>query len=107
MLKRIVHPSTFLVTFVTLLHLNLSKPQGKHLLRTADAIIVCEGRKTLANLYRQWVEAPDASARSCSMRALILLSHLSNACSISPEVVLGCSRHSFIPTSTSSVNSCH
>jgi len=32
------------------------------LLRTADAIIVCEGRKTLANLYRQWVEAPDVSA---------------------------------------------
>jgi len=62
MLKRIVHPSAFLVTFVTLLHLNLSKPQRKHLLRTADAIVVCEGRKTLANLYRQWVEAPDASA---------------------------------------------
>ena len=62
MLKRIVHPSAFLVTFVTLLHLNLSKPQRRHLLRTADAIIVCEGRKTLANLYRQWVEAPDASA---------------------------------------------
>ena len=62
MLKRIVHPSAFLVTFVTLLHLNLSKPQRKHLLRTADAIVVCEGRKTLANLYRQWVEAPDVSA---------------------------------------------
>jgi len=62
MLKRIVHPSAFLVTFVTLLHLNLSKPQRKHLLRTVDAIVVCEGRKTLANLYRQWVEAPDASA---------------------------------------------
>jgi len=62
MLKRIVHPSAFLVTFVTLLHLNLSKPQRRHLLRTADAIVVCEGRKTLANLYRQWVEAPDASA---------------------------------------------
>jgi hypothetical protein len=62
MLKRIVHPSRILVTFVTLLHLNLSKPQRKHLLRTADAIIVCEGRKTLANLYRQLVEAPDASA---------------------------------------------
>jgi len=62
MLKRIVHPSRILVTFVTLVHLNLSKPQRKHLLRTADAIIVCEGRKTLANLYRQWVEAPDASA---------------------------------------------
>jgi len=62
MLKRIVHPSAFLVTFVTLLRLNFSKPQHKHLLRTADAVIVCEGRKTLANLYRQWVEAPDASA---------------------------------------------
>ncbi len=62
MLKRIIRQSAFLVTFITLLHLNLSKPQRKHLLRTADAIIVCEGRKTLANLYRQWVEAPDASA---------------------------------------------
>jgi hypothetical protein len=62
MLKRIVHQSAFLVTFVTLLHLNLSKPQRKHLLRTVDAIVVCEGRKTLANLYRQWVDAPDASA---------------------------------------------
>jgi hypothetical protein len=62
MLKRIVHPSQLLVMFVTLLHLNISKPQRKHLLRTADAIIVCEGRKTLANLYRQWVEAPDVSA---------------------------------------------
>ena len=62
MLKRIVHPSAFLVTFITLLQLNLTKPQRKHLLRTVDAIIVCEGRKTLSNLYRQWVEAPDASA---------------------------------------------
>lgn len=62
MLKRIVHPSSFLVTFVTLLHLNFSKPQRKHLLRTADAVIVCEGRKTLANLYRQLVDAPDVSA---------------------------------------------
>jgi hypothetical protein len=42
--------------------LNLSTPQIKHILRTADAIIVCEGRKTLANLYRQWVGAPDVSA---------------------------------------------
>jgi len=62
LLKRIIHQSTFLVTFVELLRLNLTKPQRKHLLRTADAIIVCEGRKTLANLYRQWVEAPDVSA---------------------------------------------
>lgn len=50
------------LTFVLFLGLNLSEPQRKHLLRTADAIIVCEGRKTLANLYWQWVKAPDASA---------------------------------------------
>ena len=62
MLKRIIHPSAFLVTFITLLQLNFSKPQRKHLLRTAEAVVVCEGRKTLANLYRQWVEAPDVSA---------------------------------------------
>ena len=62
MLKRIVHPSARLVTFATLLHLNLSKPQRKHLLHTVDGVIVCEGRKTLVNLYRQWMEAPDASA---------------------------------------------
>ncbi len=62
MLKRLVRPSAHLVAFVLLLRLNLSRPQQKHLLRTADGIIVCEERKTLANLYRQWVEAPDASA---------------------------------------------
>ncbi|HHS98463.1 MAG TPA: transposase, partial [Chloroflexi bacterium] len=62
MLKHIVHPSSVLVTFILMLRLALSKPQRKHLFRTVDAIIVCEGRKTLANLYRQWVEAPDVSA---------------------------------------------
>ena len=48
--------------FIALLHLNFSKPQRRHLLRTAEAVIVCEERKTLANLYRQWGEAPDVSA---------------------------------------------
>ncbi len=62
MLKRIVHPSSVLVTFILMLRLAFSRPQRKHLLRTVDAVIVCEGRKTLANLYRQWVEAPDVSA---------------------------------------------
>jgi hypothetical protein len=62
MLKRIVHPSAHLVTFIMLLRLNFSKPQVRHLQRTADALIVCEGSKTLANLYRQWVESPDVSA---------------------------------------------
>ena len=62
MLKRIIHPSELFVSFVLALHLALSKPQRKHLIRTAEAIIVCEERKTLSALYRQWVEAPDVSA---------------------------------------------
>ena len=62
MLKRIIHPSDLFVSFIVALHLSLSKPQRKHLVRTADAIIVCEERKTLSALYRQWVEAPDVSA---------------------------------------------
>ena len=62
MLKRIVRPSELLVKFILILQLRLSKPQREHLIRTADAIVVCEERKTLSALYRQWVEAPDVSA---------------------------------------------
>lgn len=62
MLKRIIHPSSLLVSFIVGLHLALSRPQREHILRTADAIIVCEERKTLSALYRQWVAAPDVSA---------------------------------------------
>ncbi len=62
MLNRIMHPSPLLVSFILSLRLALSKPQREHLIRTADALIVCEERKTLSALYRQWVEAPDVSA---------------------------------------------
>lgn len=62
MLKRIIRPSELLVTFVLALRLKLSKPQREHLLRVADGLIVCEDRKTLSALYRQWVAAPDVSA---------------------------------------------
>jgi len=68
MLKRIIHPSALLVSFILGLQLALSKPQRKHLIRTSDAIIVCEERKTLSALYRQWVEAPDVSAVADSFR---------------------------------------
>ena len=34
------------------------------MVRTVEALIVSDGPKTLANLYRQWVEAPDVSAAS-------------------------------------------
>jgi len=61
MLTRIVHNSVQLCTFIDQLDLNLSKPQGQHILNLADALLVCEDEKTLAALQRQFLEAPDAS----------------------------------------------
>lgn len=65
MIKTIIQPSMWMVNFLLLLHLRLSKPQRQHLLRLSEALVVCqEPRKTLAALNRQWVEAPDVSAAS-------------------------------------------
>lgn len=61
MLTRIVHNSPKLCTFVDQLELDLSKPQCQHKLNLADALLVCEDRKTMAALQRQFIEAPDAS----------------------------------------------
>ncbi len=68
MLKRIIHPSAALVEFMLMLHLQLSQPQQRHILRLVEAVIVGEGRKTLAELYRLWVDAPDVSAASDFLR---------------------------------------
>jgi hypothetical protein len=59
MLKTIVHPSVKLVDFIVALKLALYQPQIKHLQRIADGLIVCDQRKTLTNLYRQYVEELD------------------------------------------------
>jgi len=61
MLTRILHNSDKLCTFLEQLDLQLSQPQADHLLNMADALLVCEDKKTLAALQRQFVEAPDAS----------------------------------------------
>ncbi len=61
MLTRILHNSPKLYRFFDQLGLNLSKPQSRHMLNMADALLVCEETKTLAALQRQFVEAPDAS----------------------------------------------
>jgi hypothetical protein len=61
MLTRILHNSAQMRTFLTELKLNLSLPQRQHMLNMADALLVCEDKKTLAALQRQFVEAPDAS----------------------------------------------
>jgi len=59
MLKTIVHPSDKLVAFILALRLALYQPQINHLKRVADALIVCDRRKTLTNLYREYVEEYD------------------------------------------------
>jgi hypothetical protein len=59
MLKTIVHPSVKLIEFIVALKLALYQPQIKHLERIADALIVCDRRKTLTNLYREFVEELD------------------------------------------------
>jgi hypothetical protein len=61
MLTRILDNSEKLCTFLDQLELNLSQPQRQHLLNLADALLVCEDKKTLAGLQRQFIEAPDAS----------------------------------------------
>ncbi len=60
MLTRILHHSEKLCTFLNQLDVELSQPQRRHILNMADALLVCEDKKTLAALQRQFVEAPDA-----------------------------------------------
>ncbi len=52
MLTRILHNSEALCTFYDQLSLELSKPQQQHILNMADALLVCEDEKTLAQLQR-------------------------------------------------------
>jgi hypothetical protein len=61
MLTRIVQPAPALETFLEVLHLNLSRPQAEHLLQLVDGLLVCDERKTLAALQRQFLDAPDPS----------------------------------------------
>jgi hypothetical protein len=61
MLTRILHNSDRLCTFLDQLDVELSRPQHRHILNMADALLVCEDKKTLAALQRQFVMAPDAS----------------------------------------------
>lgn len=68
MLKQIIHPSETLVRFLLILQLQLSKPQYGHITRLVEAVIVGDGRKTLADLYRLWVDEPDTSAGADFLR---------------------------------------
>jgi DDE superfamily endonuclease len=61
MLTRIVQPSAALETYLESLHLSLSRPQAEHLLNLVDGLLVCDERKTLAALQRQFLDATDPS----------------------------------------------
>ena len=69
MLKLIVHSSPQLLAFLWGLHIRLTKPQLRHVLSLADALIVSEARhKTIAGLYRLVLNAPDPSHGADSLR---------------------------------------
>lgn len=61
MLTHILHNSAELCAYLDELNLELSKPQRQHIVNMADALLTCEDEKTLAELQRQFLEAPDAS----------------------------------------------
>jgi hypothetical protein len=61
MLTRIVQPAPALETFLESLHLNLSRPQAEHLSNLVDGLLVCDERKALAALQRQFLDATDPS----------------------------------------------
>jgi DDE superfamily endonuclease len=53
-----------LINFVLSLQLNFMRPQQSQLLRVVEALIVGTGRKTMAEMRREWYAAPDESAWS-------------------------------------------
>jgi len=57
MLTRILHNNEELCTFVEQLNLELSAPQLRHVINIADALLVTDAPKTLAEVQRQFVEA--------------------------------------------------
>jgi hypothetical protein len=59
MLGVIVQHSVEIVTFISWLSLALYQPQMRHLIQLVDALLVCDSRKTLTNLYRQLAASPD------------------------------------------------
>lgn len=61
MLKRILHPSPQLCSFLAPLCGRLSQPQKTHLQELCDGLLVCETEHTLAALQRLFLETTDQS----------------------------------------------
>jgi len=61
MLTHIVRPSPALEAFLEPVAGHLTQPQRQHLLALTDALLVCQDRKTLAALQRQFLDSTDPS----------------------------------------------
>lgn len=59
MLPTILQHSEALIAFIALFNFALYQPQIRHLFKLVDAMLVCNGKKTLSNLYRQISGEPD------------------------------------------------
>lgn len=59
MLSPIVQHSLQLVSFISCLGILMSEPQRRHLLQVLDGLLMCGGRKTISNIYRQHASQPD------------------------------------------------
>ncbi|NEP53674.1 MAG: transposase [Moorea sp. SIO3C2] len=68
MLRTIIRPSDELANFVAQLEQPFNQAQKAHILRIVEGLIVGRGRKTLSQLYAEWVDAPDASAVADCLR---------------------------------------
>lgn len=68
MLTRILHLNERLCTLIALLKLALSAPQLRHVTRMADALLVSDAPKTIAELQRQFVDRFDPSNMADTLR---------------------------------------
>lgn len=59
---KIVAPTKALLKFIFFLNLNFSKPQMRHLINFVDALLACEGTKTIAKLNELILDPTDQSA---------------------------------------------
>jgi len=59
---KIVAPTEALLKFINGFNLHLSEPQRRHVIQFMDALLACEGTKTIAKLNRLILDATDQSA---------------------------------------------
>lgn len=68
MLPTILQHSAVLVAFIASINPALYQPQMRHLRNLVDAMLVCSGKKTLSNLYRQIMGEPDGKTAADFLR---------------------------------------